>query len=57
MSTGEESRVLRCIGCGDLYPAKPTNDGTLVPVGSAGGGQCHHCGSDEFEQVTLTPSD
>jgi hypothetical protein len=48
--------MLRCSQCGDLYPGAATNDGELIPVGSASGGKCHHCGSVEFEQVRFTSS-
>ena len=52
----EESRLLQCVGCGAFYPAR-TTDGRLVPSGGSQGGRCKTCGSDEFEQVTLAPSD
>jgi predicted nucleic acid-binding Zn-ribbon protein len=57
MPTGDETLLMRCVQCGELYPGSPTNDGELIPDGSAAGGQCHQCGGDEFEQVTLGSSD
>jgi hypothetical protein len=53
----EESLLLRCVQCEELYAGSPTNDGDLLPDGAASGGWCHGCGGDEFERVTLTPSD
>jgi predicted nucleic acid-binding Zn-ribbon protein len=57
MPKAEESRLLRCIQCGELYAGSATNEGTLLPDGAASGGRCHECGGDAFEQVMLTPSD
>jgi hypothetical protein len=51
-----ERRMLRCVQCGDLYPAAATNDGNFVPIGGANGSRCHACGGDEFEQVRFSPS-
>jgi predicted nucleic acid-binding Zn-ribbon protein len=57
MPQGEESLLLRCVQCGELYAGSVTNDGDLIPDGAASGGRCHECGGDAFEQVTLAPSD
>lgn len=57
MPKAEESRLLRCSQCGELYAGSATNDGTLLPDGAANGGRCHECGGDTFEEVTITPSD
>jgi DNA-directed RNA polymerase subunit RPC12/RpoP len=57
MPTGKKSLLLRCVQCGELYAGSPTNNGDLIPDGAASGGRCHHCGHDEFEQVTLPASD
>lgn len=51
-----EKGMLRCVQCGDLYPAAATNDGEFVPIGRADGSRCHACGSDEFEQMKFRPS-
>jgi hypothetical protein len=56
MPQGEESLLLCCVQCGELYAGSPTDDGTLIPDGAASGGRCHECGNDEFEQVTLASS-
>ncbi|GAA0452129.1 hypothetical protein GCM10008985_04770 [Halococcus dombrowskii] len=56
MAPGEKRLLLRCVQCGELYVGSPTNDGDLVPDSTASGGRCHECGGDEFEHVTLTPS-
>jgi hypothetical protein len=53
MPKGEESLLLCCVQCEELYAGLVTNDGDLIPDGAAGGGRCHECGNDEFEQVTL----
>ena len=57
MSHGKETRLLRCSQCGGFYPARPTKDDNLVPSGGSQGGKCKSCGSDQFEQVALAPSD
>ena len=57
MARKEESRLLRCLQCGELWPGSATTDGTLIPTGAARGGRCHECDGDEFEQVMFTPSD
>lgn len=38
----------KCAECGDVYALRETNDGELVPVGTA---CCQDCGGTEF--VTL----
>jgi predicted nucleic acid-binding Zn-ribbon protein len=57
MPKAEESRLLRCTKCGELYAGSATNDATLLLDGAASGGGCHECGGDTFEEVTITPSD
>jgi hypothetical protein len=57
MPQGEESLLLRCVQCGELYAGSPTDDGDFIPDGAASGGRCHACGGDEFERVTLASSD
>ena len=47
-----ESVLLMCEHCGSLRPAQRTDKG-LVPYNTAAGGECRHCGGDEFEQVIL----
>jgi|GEM_PF-1259552 len=54
MPTGDDSQVMRCVQCGELYPGSSTNDGHLVPDGAAAGGRCHECDGDEFERVTFS---
>jgi hypothetical protein len=53
MPTGDESLLMRCVQCGELYAGSPTNEGELIPDGSAAGGRCHECDGDEFESVTV----
>ncbi|HET7322858.1 MAG TPA: hypothetical protein VFJ06_00825 [Halococcus sp.] len=53
MSSGEESRLLRCSQCGAFYPARSSEKRKLVPSG----GKCTNCGIAEFEQVILASSD
>jgi predicted nucleic acid-binding Zn-ribbon protein len=57
MPKSEESLLLRCVQCGELYAGSVIDDGTLIPDGAASGGRCHECGGDEFEQVTISPSE
>jgi hypothetical protein len=57
MPKGEESLLLCCVQCGKLYAGSATNDGTLLPDGTASGGRCHECGGDDFERVRLAQSD
>jgi hypothetical protein len=52
-----EKGMVRCVQCGDLYPAAATTNGELVPIGGADGSRCHACGGDEFEQMRYIPSD
>jgi hypothetical protein len=56
MPKGDESLLLRCVECSELYAGSLTNDGDLVPDGAASGSRCHKCGNDEFEQITLPSS-
>ena len=51
-------RVGYCVATsGELYAGSATNDGTLLPDGTASGGRCHEWGGDVFEEVTFAPSD
>jgi rRNA maturation endonuclease Nob1 len=45
-----ESQLLRCVGCGNFFPAIEDNSDELKPVG-ASGNSCSSCGSDSFERV------
>jgi hypothetical protein len=54
MPPDEESRLLCCVQCGQLFPGSRTQDGDLIPNGTVSGGRCHECGGEEFEQVTLS---
>ena len=58
MPTGDESLIMCCVECGELYVGSPTNDGDLIPDGAASGGRCHECDGDgdEFESVTVASS-
>jgi len=53
-STDEESdsQMLRCVECGQFYPARADAD-ELVPAGTRRGGRCSRCGGNEFERVVL----
>jgi hypothetical protein len=54
-SEKSDSRLLRCVKCGKLCAAEPTDDGELVPVSRRRGNQCPTCDGDEFEQIILNP--
>jgi hypothetical protein len=47
-----DSRLLRCVECGNFCAARSIDD-ELVPLLGTPGGQCAGCGEDEFEQVVL----
>jgi hypothetical protein len=49
-----DSRLIRCVKCGNFCAAVATDDGELVPVSRRRGDQCPTCDGDEFEQVVLT---
>jgi hypothetical protein len=48
-----ESRLLRCVECGDVCAARAEDDGTLVPLLGTPGGRCPACNGAVFEQVVL----
>jgi hypothetical protein len=56
MPTGENSLLMRCVQCGELYSGSPTDDGELIPDGAASGGRCHYCDGEEFEEMTVGSS-